>query len=65
MHWHTLTLIGLVNSSEGGYDTLTCQLPGHFWHAMSRKCLQASNLNSFFKSEWRQNEGDQQTVVKI
>ena len=32
---------------------------------MSRKCSQASNLNSFFKSEWRQNEGDQQTVVKI
>ena len=52
-------------SFEGGQDTWAYQLSGHSSHA--RKCQETSNLTSFTKSKWQQNEENQQTdaIIKL
>ena len=38
-------------SSNGGQDTSSCKISGHFLHAFSGKCPETPNLTRFTKSK--------------
>ena len=52
-------------SSGGGQHITLYQILGHSFHPFSRKGPETSNLASFTKSRWYQNEENHLTVTKI